>query len=256
MSFRPKTPVGTIKLFRGDDTPTAPATPRDDLTDALALLRAAATKPIADLSPEERAAYTSVTQRVKRSVSTEDYQPLYDQATQAFKDLPSFRLGTVAAYFKGCAIETNLTPHGCSVQAVGALPRPGEDPCAHPVFLAEVHDGSYRFKALHTPRSGLSSTAYVFVPQGFQGFAQPERDWLARRVDTFQIYEVNEDGTEYTQVVKEPPRRTRALPTPGDVLAPAQASWSYVFWLAVIAIVVLIAILGLRMSDIRFFRAD
>lgn len=255
MSFRPKTPVGTIKLFRGDDTP-APATPRDDLADALTLLRTSAAKPVAELSAEERAAYTAVTQRVKRSFGTEDYQALYDQATQAFKDLPSFRLGTVGAYFKGCSFETNLTPHGCSVQAIGALPRPGEDLCAHPVFLGEVHDGAYKFKALHTPRSGLSSTAYVFVPQGFQGFAQPERDWLARRVDTFQIYEVNEDGTEYTQVVKEPPRRVRALPAPGEVLAPTQASWSYVFWLAVIAVVLVLLILALRMTNIRFFRYE
>lgn len=252
MSFRPKTPVGTIKLFRGDDTPT-PAPLRDDVGDALELLHAAAGKPIAELGPEERAAYTAITQRVKRAIGTEDYQGLYDRATEVFKDIPSFRLGTVAAYFKGCAIETNLSQHGCSLQAVGALPRPGEDPCAHPVFLAEIHEGAYRFKALHTPRSGLSTTAYVFVPQGFQGFAQPERDWLARRVDAFHIYEINADGTEYTHVLNEPPRRTRALPLPGEVLAPTQASSSYVFWMAVIAVLLLIVILCLRMADIRFF---
>lgn len=256
MSFRPKTPVGTIKLFRGDDTPAQPSTPTDDLSAHLTTLRSATAKSLAELSPEERAAYTAVTQKAKKLVNTEEYEAFYTQATQAFKDVPSFRLGTVGAYFKGCLIETNLTPQGCSVQTVGALPRPGEDACAHPVFLAEVHDGAYRFKALHTPRAGLSSTAYVFVPQGFQGFAQPERDWLARRVDTFHIYEVNADGTEYTEVVKEPPRRTRALPAPGTALAQEPASGSYVFWLAVIAVAVLIAILALRMANIRFFRVD
>ena len=260
MSFRPKTPVGTIRLFRGDDAPGTPATPRDDpvdpIADHLATLRAAVSKPIATLDPEERAAYIAVTQRVKRLAGTDAYPAFYAQATQAFASVPSFRLGTVGAYFKGCAIETNLTPHGCSVQAVGALPRPGEDACIHPVYLAEVQDGAYKFKALHTVRSGLSSTAYVFVPPGFQGFAQPERDWLARRVDTFLIYEVNEDGTEYTPVLKEPPRRTRALPAPGSALTPAPAAWSYVFLLSMFAVVVLLILLALRMSNIRFFRAE
>ena len=242
MSFRPKTPVGTIKLFRGDEGTSTPATPRDDLAELLDTLRAAATKSVADLTPEERAAYTAVTQRVKHTFGTDAYQALYDQATQAFKDVPSFRLGTVAAYFKGCQIETNLTPHGCSVQAVGALPRPGDNFCTHPVFLAEVRDGAYKFKPLHTARPGLSSTAYVFVPKGFQGFAQPERDWLARRVDTFLIYEVNEDGTEYTSVLGEPPRRTRALPAPGTTLAPEPASGSYVFWMSVVAVLLLLVV--------------
>jgi hypothetical protein len=259
MASRPKTPVGTIRLFRGDDAPSIPVTPRDDhdlLSDHLELLRSVASKSISELTSEERAAYTAVTQRVKRLAGTEDYQSLYDQATRTFKDISSFRLGTIAAYFKGCAIETNLTPHGCSVQAVGALPRPGEDACASPVFLAEVNDGAYKFKALHTVRSGLSSTAYVFVPQGFQGFAQPERDWLARRTDSFLIYEVNQDGTEYTQVLKEPARRTRALPAPGSVLAPEPAAWSYVFILSVLSVAVLIILLALRMTNIRFFRSD
>ena len=256
-SFRPKTPVGTIRLFRGDTPESAPTTPRDDvdpLAEHLVLLRTAAATPLTDLSPDVRAAYTAVTQRVKRTIGTDGYQALYDQATQAFASLPSFRLGTVGAYFKGCAIETNLTPHGCSVQAVNALPRPGDDLCTHPVYLAEVQDGAYKFKALHTARAGLSATAYVFVPVGFQGFAQPERDWLARRVDTFLIYEVNEDGTEYTEVRKEPPRRTRALPAPGTALAPAPAAWSYVFLLSVLAVVVLLVLLALRMSGVRFFR--
>lgn len=257
MSFRPKTPVGTIKLFRGDDAslPRAP-TPAHELDDALSVLTRAAATPLTDLSPDERAAFAVVTQHVKRLAGTDAYDALYATATDAFAAIPSFRLGTVAAYFKGCHIETNLTPHGCSVQAVGALPRPGEEACGHPVFLAEIHDGAYRFKALHTSRAGLSSTAYVFVPQGFQGFVQAERDWLARRVDTFHVYEVNPEGTEYTPVRNETSHRTRALPTPGTTAAPAPATWSYVFVLSVLTIVVLLLFLALRMTNLRFFRTN
>jgi hypothetical protein len=254
MSFRPKTPVGTIKLFRGDEGTSRPETPRDDLNDALSLLMKASSKPITDLSSEERAAFTLVTQRVKSLLGKEEYAPFYAQATEAFSAIRSFRVGTVGAYFKGCQIETNLTPHGCSIQAVASLPRPGEDMCGHPVFLAEIQDGAYKFKALHTARAGLSSTAYVFVPTGFKGFAQPERDWLARRVDTFLIYEVNNDGTEYTAVLKEPPRRTRALPAVGTDLAPEPASWSYVLVLSIIVIAIMLILIALRMTDIRFFK--
>ena len=251
----PKTPIGTIRLFRGDGASPRPATPQDDLAAHLTVLRGAAAFPLTDLPPPVLKAYTAVYDRAKELHGTEAYARFYAQATEAFRDLPSFRLGTVGAYFKGCMIETNLTPHGCSVQAVGALPRPGDDTCAHPVFLAEVHDGAYKFKALHTTRSGLSSMAYVFVPRGFQGFAQPERDWLARRVDSFQVYEVNEDGTEYTYVPGTPPRRTRALPAPGaTALEPAPSS--YVLWLSAAVVVVLLAVLALRMSNVRFFRTE
>lgn len=255
MSVRPKTPIGTIRLFRGEGSPR-PSSPRDDIAFHLTTLRAVASTTLTDLAPAERASYHTITQYVKDLHGTDAYAQFYSQATEAFKDVSSFRLGTVGAYFKGCMIETNLTPHGCSIQAVGALPRPGEDICMHPVFLAEIHDGAYRFKALHghgVTSKHYDTSAYVFVPQGFQGFAQPERDWLERRVDSFQIYEVNENGTEYTQFQGNVPRRTRALQAQG-MLVPEQAAPSYILWLSAIVVAVLLLVLVLRMTNIRFFR--
>jgi len=252
MSYRPKTPVGTIKIFRGDETPR-PTSAYDGLGDRLDTLRAAFNKPVAELSVDEMEAYTYLTQRASALVATEAYPAFYERVQSSFNDIKSFRMNTVGAYVKGCQIETNLTPHGCSIQAIGALPRPGEDPCGHPVYLAEIKQGAYKFKALNTAPASETS-AYVFVPKGFQGFALPEQQWLTRTTGgVFIVYEMNEDGTEYTQVTKEAPRRTRALPDPECDTAVEPVSGSYVLTLSAVVIVVLIAILVLRMYDIKFF---
>jgi hypothetical protein len=212
-------------------------------------------KLISDLTNDELEAYTYLSQRAKALYSTDAYSAFYNRIQKEFDGVTSFRIGTVGAYVKGYQLETNLTPHGCSIQAVGALPSPGEDVCSHPVYLAEVKNGAYKFNALHTPgkRSG-GTPAYVFVPKGFQGFTRPEREWLTNNVGTFTLFEVNDDGTEYTIVLTEPPRRVRALPDPGCEKAIEPVERSYVYTISAVVICILIAIIVLRNYNIRFFQ--
>jgi len=259
--YRPKTPTSSVRLFRGTLGSPAPATPKAyDPEEAQALLQALV--PHADqrldaLTPAAEEAYTAVSRFAKGLYASESYKEFYEMAQKAF-DSTKGRTGTVAAYIQGCQFSTDVLPGGCSVVCQGALPVPGTagaDLCAHPVLLGEVFDGAYRFTPLHGQRTGLSRTALVFVPPGFKGFAEGERQALLRYGDQFHVYELDDDGT-YTAVPDGGARSRGGLPVLArGAPAPQVVESYYLLVLVVIALALMIIGFAFLNSDVRFFRS-
>lgn len=259
--YRPKTPNGSIRVFRGPSpTSPVPATPKAyDPEEAQRLVQALvpfADRPVDALGGEDLVAYQAYVRFAKGLYASENYKEFYDISQKTVEGVRGAP-GSVAAYIQGCKLETSVLPSGCSVVCQGALPAPGTagaDLCAHPVYQAEVVDGAYRFKALHGQRIGLSSTALVLVPPGFKGFVEGERAWLARHASDLKVFEVDDDGTTVPVTDATRARGGARVLTKDAPQAPQVVDSYYMLVLVAIALLLLIIGFAFLNSNLRFFR--
>lgn len=193
-----------------------------DIKNRLTYLYSDKDTPIKSLSGEAKAHYEYIVNHVTLLYNTDEYPAFYNLVKEVFNDT-QFKIGTVSAYFNGCAIKTNIDPRGCSVICAGALPLPQSMPstvygtsvatgadgsnidlstCQYPVMLAVWDSGKYTITSLHNLENKDHTIIFIIdSSNAFYGFTGSEKQILTSEgVVNVSVYKTSEDGQTYTQM--------------------------------------------------------
>jgi hypothetical protein len=153
------------------------------------------------LPPAAKETYNSVMNFVRMIYGTEEYKQFYTTTQTVFNYEP-VKPGTLGAYFKGCAIDTNLDIPHCGILCANALPSPDtlNSVCSYPIIIATFNKDKYTWVILNNTQT--KQQALVFISQPFQQFSSQEKTQLLDLgLTSVSVYNVSIDGTRYTPAV-------------------------------------------------------
>jgi len=191
--------------FMGDDNNSdsnASSFNIEDMKQKIKVLVAHSSDKLDKLDPDTQSIYQYVLSYVRILYGTQEYNQLYNLVQIEFSSIKNFQIGTLAAYFLGCSLNTNIDDKSCSVICAGAMPSPSmKEKCSLPVLVGMYSSSGLTLTMLNKMDSSKSSAILFINSNTFNPFTSSDINKIkSMGINTISIYLTSNDGINYKPI--------------------------------------------------------